>query len=129
MGNGGIVETLTELGEAIVGGGSIIATLILLVPAVLLLVALIIHFIRLLIVVGPVFAASLYEAFRGTTGMTLIPDTSDGTVLGYVLWGMKIFDLTAGQTYLQPFVVLLLALASFGLFIWTINEVSKWSTG
>lgn len=129
LGNGGIVDTIAELGEAIVGGGSIIVTLILLVPAVLLLIVLIVQFIRLLLVVGPVFAASLYEAFRGTTGMTLIPDTSDGTVLGYVLWGMKIFDLTAGQTYLQPFVVLLLALASFGIFIWTINEVSKWSTG
>jgi hypothetical protein len=98
------------------------------VPALIALVMLIVMLVSVLFAIGPVFFRTFGAALVGTDGMTLIPDTANQQVLGYIIAGMQIFDQAAGQTYLMPFVALVVSVGTIGLLIWTINKISNWTT-
>jgi hypothetical protein len=114
---GEILETIGSLADLLSTGGSI-ASLLLIIPALIALVVLIVLLVRVLMAVGPLFFSTFSAAMVGTDGMTLIPDTAN----------QQVFDQAAGQTYLMPFVALVIAIGTIGLFIWTINKISAWTT-
>jgi hypothetical protein len=124
---GEIIETIGAMADLLSTGGSI-ASLLLIIPAIIALVVLIIMLVKVLMAVGPIFFSTFSAAMIGTDGVTLIPDTANQQVLGYIIAGLQLFDQAAGQTYMMPFVALIIAIGTIGLFIWTINKISAWTT-
>jgi len=128
---GEVIETIGALAELLGTAtdiASVIGALLLLVPAVLALIALVVLLIRVLMAIGPVFITTFNQALVSTDGVTLIPETADQETLGYIIYGLQVFDSAAGQTYLMPFVVIVIALGSIGLLIWTLNKFGSWTT-
>jgi hypothetical protein len=125
---GEVIETIGSLAGLLGSGAGSLASLLLIVPALIALVMLIVMLVSVLFAIGPVFFRTFGAALVGTDGMTLIPDTANQQVLGYIIAGMQIFDQAAGQTYLMPFVALVVSVGTIGLLIWTINKISNWTT-